>query len=99
MERLIFTDRDGQVNVQYKVDALSEDFENFTVYQVDGLEDAEIRAGIQFRQLAYSKTEFIEFATEKNLKLEYLPLKGSAVTLRDFDESDSFSISLSDFEL
>jgi|SRR5690606_404726 len=96
MNSYIFEDRDGEVHVEYFVDAISPDFGKFQVYQTRGVSDAEIRAGIQFRELPYGKDEFVEFADTYDLRLTFRDSRTQEDTVvRDWGDF-SFSISLTD---
>lgn len=90
-----FTDRDGEVDVMYKVDALKPEFENFTVHEVVGLSDAEEAVGIQFGLLTYSRKDFIDFAEQYNLNLEFYDhTLNVATVIRAVDTTSSVSMSL-----
>lgn len=90
---LTFKNISGTVRVDYVTDMISNDHKRFTVSEVKGASDAEIRAGLQFRQLAYHLDEFIAFAQDNNLKLEISDLDSKEV-LVDFDASFSSSFSI-----
>lgn len=70
MTILVFTNSNGQLNVQYKVDLINTNSDNLTVMEVVGLSDAEVVAGINFAQLNYTLTSFKQFATANNLILK-----------------------------
>lgn len=98
MNAYILQDRDGEVYVELKVDSISSDFGRFQVYEVVGQSDAEMRAGIQYRQLDYGYTDdLLAFATEKDLRLTFRNYRTQEDTvLRDWTDDNSFSISLTD---
>lgn len=84
MKKLIFTDNNSTVNVEYVTDLLSADQENFTVMQIRGLSDAEQQnPGLQFKQLNYTLTTFKQFAQAHDLKL-VLADQNTSTTLVDF---------------
>jgi len=90
-----FEDRSGEVYVEYKVDSITKDFTNFTVYEVVGASDAEIRAGVDFRQLKYSLKDFQDFATDNNLRLSFVDFNAQTTEIiQDWDLDSSESISL-----
>lgn len=71
MNSLIFADG-ASINVEYVTDALNDEFGRFTVFQVKGLDDAEVVAGLQFSQLDYDTQAFKDFATDNSLSLIFL---------------------------
>lgn len=97
MNAFIIEDRDGEVRVELKVDALNENFGRFQVYEVVGQSEAIMRAGIQFRALDYGKTDdLIAIANRYDLKVSFVNSRlGTTTTIRDFDDF-SYSISLTD---
>lgn len=98
MNAYILEDRDGEVYVELKVDSISSDFGRFQVYEVVGQSDAEVRAGLQFRQVDYGTTdELISFADEKDLRVTFRNYRTQEDTvIRDWTDDHSFSISLTD---
>lgn len=69
MVTLIFSDG-ASTRVEYKTDLVDiAKGNNFTVMEVNGLSDAEIVLGINFRQLPYGLAEFKQFAEDNALEL------------------------------
>lgn len=80
MKLLKFTNADRSLDVEYAVDLIGSS-EAMTVYEVKGLDAAELRWGLQFRRLSYTLGAFKAFATTYNLKLEVLENGQSTSTL------------------
>jgi len=80
MKTLKFTNADLSLNVEYAVDLIGTN-EQMTVYQINGLDAAELRWGLGFRRLTYTLGAFKAFATTNNLKLQVLENEQSTVTL------------------
>jgi len=70
MRTLVLRSANNQINVNYKVDLLSDEQENFTVMDIGGLDDLEIDFGIQFRELNSDLETFKKFAQDNNLLLD-----------------------------
>jgi len=70
MRTLVLRTSDNSINVNYKVDLLLDEQENFTVMDITGLEDAEVIAGIDFRELNFDLESFKKFAEDNNLLLD-----------------------------
>ena len=64
------------IDVEYKTNLLSLTDDNFTVNEVTGLSDAELSAGLDFRQLAYTLGAFKTFAASKGLQLSVIDESG-----------------------
>jgi len=73
MKTLVFRNTSNTLRVEYKVDLISNDSDNFTVMEVVGLDDAEERFGLQFSQINNDLTTFKQFAIDNNLILESIP--------------------------
>jgi len=86
---LIFTDYNSTYKVEFKTNLLGTN-DSFTVVEVVGLDDAEIKLGMNFRRLAYTVEAFKTFAAANGLKLQKLDINGYT-TLQDFTGSYYFS--------
>jgi len=85
---LIFENEAGTVKVIYKTNLLDVTGDDkFTVMFIEGLDDAEVIAGFNFRELVYTLAEFKTFATNNGLKLSYISTGDSVTTLIDFPAS------------
>jgi hypothetical protein len=83
---------DHGVHVVYKTDLFKGNAGLFTVMTTEGLSEAEIEYGLDFKSLPYDLAEFKAFAQNHNLLLERIDSDGE-VTQYDYrDESDSDSI-------
>jgi len=67
------------IDVEYKTNLLSLTDDNFTVNEVTGLSDAELSAGLDFRQLAYTMGVFKTFAASNGLQLSVIDESGITV--------------------
>ncbi|HPT08757.1 MAG TPA: hypothetical protein PLE28_03645 [bacterium] len=91
MATLIFSNANG-VNVTYKTDLLKGNSGLFTVMTTEGLSEAEIEHGLDFRSLPYDLAAFKTFAQAHNLKLTRVDADDTETTYDYTDESDSGSI-------
>lgn len=80
---LLFEDQNATIKVAFKVNLINATDDNFTVMQVDGLDDAEVTLGFSFRQLPYTVATFKAFALAKDLKLSLVSDSGTTV-VQDF---------------
>jgi len=69
MTTLVFTDINSSINVSFRTNLINSTDDNFTVVGVDGLSDAEVHFGFNFRQLPTTLAAFKEFARVNFLKL------------------------------
>lgn len=79
---LIFTDYNSTFKVEFKTDLIGTN-DNFTVMDIIGLDDAEIKLGMNYRKLPYTVAAFKTFAANNGLKLQKLDANGYT-TLQDF---------------
>jgi hypothetical protein len=77
MKVLIFTDINNTINVHYKTDLITDTQDNFNILSIEGLSDAEITFGLQFKQLAYNLPAFKKFALDHGLKLTAINMNGA----------------------
>lgn len=91
MATLIFSNANG-VNVTYKTDLLKGNSGLFTVMTTEGLSEAEIEHGLDFRSLPYDLAAFKTFAQTHNLCLTRIDVDGTETKFDYTDESDSGSI-------
>lgn len=66
---------------------------NFTVMDIRGLNEKEIKLGMAFKQLAYDVVAFKTFATANNLQLSRIDTNGTTVLVAGgySDASDSIT--------
>jgi hypothetical protein len=86
---LIFTDFNNTFNVEFKVDLLGTN-DNFTVMDIVGLDDFEVKLGMNFRRLPYTVAAFKAYAAANGLKLTKLDSNGSTV-ISDFQGTYYYS--------
>lgn len=89
MNTLVFSDFDGSMNVEYITDLLdTQDNESkFTVMDIRGLNDAEVKGGMSFRQLQYNIPMFKSFARQYDLRLVRIKNDGTQETIVDATDS------------
>ncbi len=74
MKTLILRNASNSVRVEYKVDMINANSENFTIMEIVDLDAAEETLGLDFKQLPSSLQAFKEFATENHLILELIDI-------------------------
>lgn len=93
MKTLVIRNADNSARVEYKVDIIGNS-DNFTVMEVKGLDDAEVKFGINFRELPSNIQAFKAFCTTNNLILDkedpavakvVLVAEGTAMDITDTD--------------
>lgn len=88
---LLLTDNDA-VNVEYKTDLPDgATVGNFTVMDIQGLNDAERHLGMDFKQLPYNVGDFRTFASDNSLTLFRIDNLGRVI-LENFSDDSSSSI-------
>lgn len=83
MTTLVLQDINKTVFVTYVIDS-SNPRTRFTVMDIRGLNNSEIRLGLPAKQEKSSLEVFVNFAKSKGLKLIQLPNAGGQVTLADY---------------
>lgn len=76
---LIFTDYNSTFVVEFKTNLINSTDDNFTVCEVVGRNDAELKSGLNFERLHYTIAAFKAYATANGLKLTKLDANGSTV--------------------
>lgn len=94
MKTFVFQNKLGTLRVEFTTDLIDDNKGKFTVLQIKGLSNSQIRAGVDFRKLVYDVATFEQFALKNDLKLTKMDMRTSEVLVAFGDSSISHSYSI-----
>lgn len=92
MKTLVLRNTDNSLRVEYKVDLINADSDNFTVMEIVGLDEVEEKFGLDLTLTTNSVTEIKALATTNNLILDLVDIDPAVGTTNLVAEGTSLAI-------